>query len=159
MQACLTQISNGCAPQQAKFTEQRNILLSMRNTSSGAVTYSQANCADKIAESYYCSFGLPVTTSVPSILGPVSLPCSYPDIITQALTSDTIKLGSLTPVRDLTYVADTVQVLSNSPKAKNPGKTINTVQVDVTIENLLTLLLKSKSQHVLFSAGAFVLKE
>ena len=32
-----------------------------------------------------------------------------PTIITQALTTDKIKLGSLTPVRDLTYVADTVQ--------------------------------------------------
>jgi dTDP-glucose 4,6-dehydratase len=49
-----------------------------------------------------------------------------PTIITQALTSNTIKLGSLTPVRDLTYVGDTVQGFLNLAESKKAiGKTIN----------------------------------
>jgi NAD dependent epimerase/dehydratase len=85
--------------------------------------------ADKIAESYYCSFGLPVTTIRPfNTFGPrQSARAVIPTIITQALTSDTIKLGSLTPVRDLTYVADTVQgFIKLAESKKTLGKTINT---------------------------------
>jgi len=65
---------------------------------------------DKIAESFYLSFELPVTTLRPfNTFGPrQSARAVIPTIITQALNSDTIKLGSLTPVRDLLYVKDTV---------------------------------------------------
>lgn len=65
--------------------------------------------ADKLAESYYLSFGLPVATIRPfNTFGPrQSARAVIPTIISQALKSDRIKLGSLTPVRDLTYVKDT----------------------------------------------------
>jgi dTDP-glucose 4,6-dehydratase len=84
--------------------------------------------ADKIAESFYCSFNLPVITARPfNTFGPrQSTRAVIPTIITQALTSNTIKLGSLTPVRDLTYVGDTVQGFLNLAESKKAiGKTIN----------------------------------
>jgi dTDP-glucose 4,6-dehydratase len=85
--------------------------------------------ADKIAESFYCSFGLPVTTIRPfNTYGPrQSARAVIPTIITQALTSDTVRLGSLTPVRDLTYVADTVQGFLRIAESEGViGKTLNT---------------------------------
>ena len=100
---------------------------------------------DKIAESFYCSFGLPVTTIRPfNTFGPrQSTRAVIPTIITQALTSDTIKLGSLTPVRDLTYVADTVQgFIRFAESTKTVGKTVNTgsgrgVTIGELAENIL----------------------
>jgi NAD dependent epimerase/dehydratase len=67
--------------------------------------------ADKLAESYALSFGLPVTTVRPfNTYGPrQSLRAVIPTILSQALSADcdAIELGSLDPVRDLTFVADT----------------------------------------------------
>lgn len=66
--------------------------------------------ADKIAESFYRSFDVPVVTLRPfNTYGPrQSTRAVIPTIITQALTRDTIKLGNLEARRDLTYVQDTV---------------------------------------------------
>lgn len=102
--------------------------------------------ADKIAESFHCSFGLPVTTIRPfNTYGPrQSARAVIPTIITQALTGNTIRLGSLTPVRDLTYVTDTVQgFISFAGSKKTIGKTINTGSgKGVTIGDLANLILK-----------------
>ena len=68
--------------------------------------------ADKIAESCYLSFGLPVTIVRPfNTYGPrQSARAVIPTIITQLLAGKTeIKLGSLTPTRDFNYVKDTVR--------------------------------------------------
>src|SRR5690349_310242 len=66
--------------------------------------------ADKIAESYYRSFNTGVVTLRPfNTFGPrQSARAFIPTIISQALTQDVIKLGSLTPERDMTFVTDTV---------------------------------------------------
>jgi NAD dependent epimerase/dehydratase len=66
--------------------------------------------ADKLAESFYCAYGLPVVTVRPfNTFGPrQSARAVIPTIITQALKGDTIQLGNLDTVRDFTYVADTV---------------------------------------------------
>jgi NAD dependent epimerase/dehydratase len=66
--------------------------------------------ADKLAESFYCSFNLPVATIRPfNTFGPrQSARAVIPTIISQALAGDTIRLGALTPVRDFTFVEDTV---------------------------------------------------
>jgi NAD dependent epimerase/dehydratase len=67
--------------------------------------------ADKIAESYFLSFGLPVATVRPfNCYGPrQSARAIIPTILTQMLSGTAVlKLGSLTPVRDFTYVDDTV---------------------------------------------------
>ncbi|MBE0681186.1 MAG: GDP-mannose 4,6-dehydratase [Anaerolineales bacterium] len=65
--------------------------------------------ADKIAESFYRSFEVPVVTLRPfNTYGPrQSARAVIPTIITQALTRDEVKLGSLEPSRDFTFVKDT----------------------------------------------------
>lgn len=67
--------------------------------------------ADKLAESYHLSFNLPVVTVRPfNTYGPrQSARAVIPTIISQALSEscDAIRLGSLDPVRDWTYVGDT----------------------------------------------------
>lgn len=68
--------------------------------------------ADRIAESFYRSFGLPVTIVRPfNTFGPrQSARAVIPTIITQLLSGQTgIKLGSLTPTRDFNYVKDTAK--------------------------------------------------
>ena len=66
--------------------------------------------ADKLAESFYCAFDLPVATIRPfNTYGPrQSARAVIPSIISQALTRDQIHLGDLEPLRDFTYVTDTV---------------------------------------------------
>lgn len=67
--------------------------------------------ADKLAESFYRSFGVPVCTIRPfNTYGPrQSARAIIPTIITQALTQEEVHLGDLTPRRDLTYVTDTAE--------------------------------------------------
>jgi NAD dependent epimerase/dehydratase len=84
--------------------------------------------ADKIAESYFCSFELPVSTIRPfNTFGPrQSARAVIPTIISQALKSDTIHLGSLTPVRDMNFVYDTVNgFIRMAESDKAIGMTIN----------------------------------
>lgn len=66
--------------------------------------------ADKMAESYYNAFDLPVVTVRPfNTFGPrQSARAFIPTAISQALTQEKITMGSLEPVRDLTFVKDTV---------------------------------------------------
>jgi len=67
--------------------------------------------ADKLAESFFRSFGTPVVIVRPfNTYGPrQSARAVIPTIITQLLTGETvIKLGSTTPTRDFNYVSDTV---------------------------------------------------
>jgi dTDP-glucose 4,6-dehydratase len=66
--------------------------------------------ADKMAESFYCAYNLPVVTVRPfNTYGPrQSARAVIPTIITQALTRSTIRLGNLDTTRDFTFVDDTV---------------------------------------------------
>lgn len=84
--------------------------------------------ADKLAESYWLSFGLPVVTIRPfNTYGPrQSARAVIPTIITQALTGTTVFLGSLDPVRDLTFVEDTVDGMARAAGAPQAaGSVIN----------------------------------
>ena len=84
--------------------------------------------ADKLAESYYLSFQLPVVTVRPfNTFGPrQSARAIIPTIITQALTGESVSLGSLEPRRDLTYVTDTVEgFLKAAAAAPARGQVIN----------------------------------
>jgi NAD dependent epimerase/dehydratase len=65
--------------------------------------------ADKLAESYYLSFGLPVVTMRPfNCFGPgQSARAFIPAMISQLLREEKVHCGSLTPFRDYTYVKDT----------------------------------------------------
>ena len=66
--------------------------------------------ADKLAESFHLSFGIPVATIRPfNTFGPrQSARAVIPSVIAQALAGGTVKVGSLTPLRDFNYVSDTV---------------------------------------------------
>ena len=67
--------------------------------------------ADKLAESYHLSFGLPVVTARPfNTYGPrQTARAVIPTIASQLLSgAKEINLGSLTPTRDFNYVSDTV---------------------------------------------------
>ena len=67
--------------------------------------------ADKMAEAYHLSFGLPVVTVRPfNTFGPrQSMRAVIPTIIAQCLAGGPVRLGSLDPTRDLNYVENTVQ--------------------------------------------------
>jgi dTDP-glucose 4,6-dehydratase len=66
--------------------------------------------ADKLAESFHRSFGLRVVTVRPfNTFGPrQSSRAVIPTIISQCLRSDVVRIGNVDPVRDFTYVSDTV---------------------------------------------------
>jgi NAD dependent epimerase/dehydratase len=84
--------------------------------------------ADKMAEAFHLSFGVPVVTIRPfNTFGPrQSARAVIPAIITQVLAGDSIHLGNLHPTRDLNYVANTVEGFIHAASATNVvGQTIN----------------------------------
>ena len=84
--------------------------------------------ADMLAESFYRSFGLPVTIIRPfNTYGPrQSQRAIIPTIILQLLRSETIALGATSPTRDLTYVTDTVAGIIRGAEVNDVvGMTIN----------------------------------
>lgn len=103
--------------------------------------------ADRIAESFYRSFGLPVTIVRPfNTYGPrQSARAVIPTIITQLLAGKMeIKLGSLTPTRDFNYVKDTVSgFISIYESNKTIGEEINiATQEEVSIGQLAEKLIQ-----------------
>lgn len=103
--------------------------------------------ADRIAESFYRSFELPVTIVRPfNTYGPrQSARAVIPTIITQLLSGkEEIKLGSLTPTRDFNYVKDTVQgFLSIARSDKTIGEEINICSSkEISIGDLAEELIK-----------------
>ncbi len=85
--------------------------------------------ADRLAESFYRSFELPVAIVRPfNTYGPrQSARAVIPTIITQLLAGKTeIKLGSLTPTRDFNYVKDTAAgFIAIAESDKTVGEEIN----------------------------------
>jgi NAD dependent epimerase/dehydratase len=96
--------------------------------------------ADKLAESFYCAYQLPVVTLRPfNTYGPrQSARAVIPTIISQVLTQDVICLGNLNTRRDFTYVADTVDgFLCAAKTAGIEGRTFNLgVGTDISIGDL-----------------------
>jgi NAD dependent epimerase/dehydratase len=85
--------------------------------------------ADYLALSYYTSFDIPVTVVRPfNTYGPrQSARAIIPTIISQILSGfKTIKLGNLTPTRDLNFVEDTANgFITVGLHEKSVGKTLN----------------------------------
>jgi NAD dependent epimerase/dehydratase len=67
--------------------------------------------ADKLAESFHRSFGLPVSIVRPfNTYGPrQSARAVIPTVIMQALANEPIRIGNVSPTRDFNYVSDTVR--------------------------------------------------
>ncbi|MBN1165332.1 MAG: SDR family NAD(P)-dependent oxidoreductase [Candidatus Krumholzibacteriota bacterium] len=84
--------------------------------------------ADKLVESYCRSFELNATTIRPfNTFGPrQSLRAVIPTIVTQALKGDEVRVGSVFPRRDLTFVLDTVNgYVKAGGRSDLRGETIN----------------------------------
>ena len=103
--------------------------------------------ADRIAESFYRSFNMPITIVRPfNTYGPrQSARAIIPTIITQLLAGESeIKLGFLSPTRDFNYVLDTARgfiEIANSDKTI--GEEINiATQQEISIEQLANELIK-----------------
>jgi len=102
--------------------------------------------ADAIAESFYRSFNLPVTIVRPfNTYGPrQSARAVIPTIITQLLNgADEIKLGDITPTRDLLYVKDTITgFLKIAQCEKLIGQEVNiATQSEISIGDIAQLLI------------------
>ena len=96
----------------------------------GQSPYSASKiAADKMAESYYRSFNIPVATIRPfNTYGPrQSARAVIPTIISQILAGKKeIELGSLTPTRDFNYVKDTANAFIKIAESdKTVGEVIN----------------------------------
>lgn len=117
--------------------------------------------ADKLAESFYCAFDLPVVTIRPfNTYGPrQSARAVIPTIITQALTRDRIYLGNLEPRRDLTYVSDTVEGFLLAGGAEDViGETINLgANEEVSIGDLAQTIIRlvGRSVEIVTDEGRF----
>jgi len=108
--------------------------------------------ADRIAESFYRSFELPVTIVRPfNTYGPrQSARAVIPTIISQLLNSiEEIILGDLTPIRDFVYVKDTVNGFIEIAKSqKTIGEEINiATQSEISIGNLAQTIINIINPH------------
>ena len=103
--------------------------------------------ADRLAESFYRSFNMPITIVRPfNTYGPrQSARAVIPTIITQLLDGKKeIKLGSLTPTRDFNFVKDTVNGFIEIAKTDMTiGEEINiATQIEISIGELAEELIR-----------------
>ncbi|MBU3193965.1 NAD-dependent 4,6-dehydratase LegB [Clostridium algidicarnis] len=107
--------------------------------------------ADKIAESFYKSFNLPVATIRPfNTYGPrQSARAVIPTVISQILSGkNEIKLGSLTPTRDFNYVKDTAEAFIKIAESdRTIGEVINAgsnyeISIGDTVKKIIEIIGK-----------------
>jgi NAD dependent epimerase/dehydratase len=111
--------------------------------------------ADKLVESFHCSYDLPVVTVRPfNTYGPrQSTRAVIPTIISQALVRDEISLGNLQALRDFTYVSDTVQGFLKAAEAeKAVGGTFNLgsgleISIGELVEKIIQLIGRQVRLH------------
>jgi NAD dependent epimerase/dehydratase len=108
--------------------------------------------ADKLAESFFCAYDLPVVTVRPfNTYGPrQSARAVIPTIITQALVNSTIRLGNLASTRDFTYVADTVRGFMLAAQAHDAdGQVFNLgTGVEISICDLANTIIQMTGRRV-----------
>lgn len=109
--------------------------------------------ADRLAESFYRSFDMPITIVRPfNTYGPrQSARAIIPTIITQLLAGkEQLEIGSLTPTRDFNYVKDTVNGFISISKAENTiGEEINiATQNEISIGTLANELIRQINPNV-----------
>ena len=112
--------------------------------------------ADKLAESFYSAFGLPVVTVRPfNTYGPrQSARAVIPTIITQAFAQQTIYLGNLETTRDFTYVDDTVDGFIKAAEAQDvDGTTINLgtgeeIKISTLADNIIEIIGSSANVEI-----------
>lgn len=112
--------------------------------------------ADKIAESFYLSFGLPVAIIRPfNTFGPrQSARAIIPSIISQVLGQSAIKIGSSDPVRDFSYVADTISgFIKMAESEKSVGEVVNIgsgqgISIKDLIDKIVKLMCKKDTEII-----------
>jgi len=100
--------------------------------------------ADKLAEAFHLSYGLPVVTARPfNTFGPrQSRRAVIPTIVSQALAGNTVSLGALSPRRDFVFVLDTVDALARlAATDQYAGETFNLATGDdVSVEEVVGIV-------------------
>ncbi len=84
--------------------------------------------ADKLAESYFLSFNLPIATLRPfNTFGPgQSLRAVIPTMISQAIANQKVRIGNMSPRRDFLFVKDTARGFIEIGKCDSAiGKVVN----------------------------------
>jgi NAD dependent epimerase/dehydratase len=111
--------------------------------------------ADKMAESYHLSFGLPVATLRPfNTYGPrQSSRAVIPTILAQlAAGQRQIRLGDVRPTRDFTFVEDTVRAfmaVAEAPAEAVVGRTLNAgTGVEISIGDLVKTIAATAGREV-----------
>jgi NAD dependent epimerase/dehydratase len=101
--------------------------------------------ADKLADSFYCAYSLPVMTLRPfNTYGPrQSARAVIPTIISQALSREVVYLGNLETRRDFTYVDDTVRGFIMAAEAEEVnGEVINLgTGADISIGEIAKMII------------------
>ncbi len=123
----------------------RSVPISEDHPLQGQSPYSASKIgADKMAESYHLSFGLPVATLRPfNTYGPrQSSRAVIPTILSQlAAGQREIRLGDLRPTRDFTFVEDTARAfmaVADAPAEAVVGRTLNAgTGVEISIGDLV----------------------
>lgn len=108
--------------------------------------------ADKIAESFHLSFGVPLVTIRPfNTFGPrQSARAVIPTIITQLLSGQSLQLGNLTPTRDLNFVSNTVDgYIAAAASDRAVGQTINLGSArEISIGDLANLIARLSGRPI-----------
>ncbi|MBK34518.1 MAG: NAD-dependent dehydratase [Gemmatimonadetes bacterium] len=108
--------------------------------------------ADKLIESYHRSFDVPAVIVRPfNTYGPrQSARAIVPTIISQALVSDTVRLGNLSPTRDLSFVDDTVEAFLLAGLAEGVvGEQINVgTGQEISIGDLAEIIVRLAGRSV-----------
>ncbi|MFV3077876.1 GDP-mannose 4,6-dehydratase [Niveispirillum fermenti] len=120
----------------------------------GQSPYSASKiAADKMAESYHLSFGLPVVTARPfNTFGPrQTARAIIPTVIAQVLSgAPVLRLGALDPTRDFNYVGDTVEGFLALAGAEGVvGRTLNIGSgSEVSIGDTVALIMRLCGREV-----------
>jgi dTDP-glucose 4,6-dehydratase len=111
--------------------------------------------ADNVVESFYLSYGLPVTiVRIFNVYGPrIGRFLIIPTIILQLLKGGDLKLGSLTPTRNFTYVDDIVDAyLLMAEHESVVGEVVNFGSTEaLTIAELAQLIARLMQREVTIS--------
>ncbi len=125
--------------------------------------YSASKIAsDQLALSYVRAFNLPVAIARPfNTFGPrQSSRAVIPTIITQALRGGSVRLGSVSPTRDLCYVGDTAEGIIRIGEAQAAiGEAINLgtgqeISIGALAERIFAILAASPTSSPTSSASA-----
>lgn len=124
-----------------------------RHPLQGQSPYSASKIsADKVVESFYCAYNLPVKTIRPfNAYGPrQSMRAVIPTIINQALHCSEIRLGNLSSTRDFTYVEDTAMAFLLAAQTDNHfGEVFNVgSEFEISIADLVKLILSIMNRDI-----------